>query len=71
MPHLARSCMARHADDVDRTVAGYDEANAHNKVDRHACLLGVAEVAPGICRSLELIYQTGQSTIIFLARSTD
>ena len=36
----------------------YDEGNAHNEVDRHTFVVRMREVAPGLCKWLEIIYPT-------------
>ena len=65
MPHLSRQWFLQHADDQDRVLVDFDESNAHNTVDRHSFLLRAHQVIPGVCRWLEYIYPTSESTYVF------
>ena len=65
MPHLARHWQQEFKDDRQRVLLSYDQGNAHNEVDRHAFLMRMREIAPGICRWLEYIYPTDRATKVF------
>ena len=65
LPHLARQWMQDFCEDGDRVLVDFDEANAHNTVDRHTFLLRAREIIPGLCRWLEFIYPTNCPTLVF------
>jgi hypothetical protein len=65
LPHVARLWREDWETDGDRAMVDFDQANAHNAVDRCAFLLRAHEVVPGLARWLRWVYPLDRPTFVF------
>ena len=70
LPHVARMWREDWATDSGRAMLDFDQANAHNAVDRCAFLQRAHEVIPGLARWLRWIYPLDRATHIFYRGTT-